>query len=89
MSERHRYRELLRTEGLLSEEDARLPDHPTKHLKAIIRPMIRREDTPTAKETLTGIDAVLQQYTEANEQIRGTERKTSTGVRDRLSRLFG
>ncbi|MBX0288000.1 hypothetical protein EGH22_16830 [Halomicroarcula sp. F28] len=89
MSERHRYRELLRQEGLLSEEDARLPDHPTKHLKAIIRPMIRREDTPTAKETLTGIDAVLQQYTEANEQIRGAERQTKTGVRDRLSRLFG
>ena len=88
MSERHRYRELLRKEGLLSEEDARLPDHPTKHLKAIIRPMIRREDTPTAKETLTGIDAVLQQYTEANEQLRGSERKPNTGVRDRLSRLF-
>ncbi|MFT4921111.1 MAG: hypothetical protein ACI8XM_000306 [Haloarculaceae archaeon] len=75
MGERERYRTQLRRAGLLSPEDADLPEDPVKHLKRILRPMVRREDVMTAKETLSGLDAVLREYEEANERIQAEERE--------------
>jgi hypothetical protein len=75
MGERERYRRQLKQAGLLSKADADLPDDPVKRLKQILRPMVRREDVATAKETLTGLDAVLREYEEANEQIQADERQ--------------
>jgi hypothetical protein len=50
--------------------------------------MVRREDVATAKETLSGLDAVLREYEEANEQIQADERerRKQRGV---FSRFFG
>ncbi|ELZ19729.1 hypothetical protein C475_22339 [Halosimplex carlsbadense 2-9-1] len=89
MGERNRYRTQLRRAGLLTREDQRLHDDPVKHLKQILRPMVRRKDTATAKETLTGLDAVLQEYEETNERIQANEREKRGGVRETISRLFG
>ena len=88
MGERERYRSQLKQAGLLSKADADLPDDPVKRLKQILRPMVRREDVVTAKETLTGLDAVLREYEEANEQIQADERdrRKQRGV---FSRFFG
>jgi len=87
MGERERYRAQLKQAGLLSKADADLPDDPVKRLKQILRPMVRREDVATAKETLTGLDAVLREYEEANEQIRADERERRK-QRGRFSRFF-
>jgi len=87
MGERERYRSQLRQAGLLSKGDADLPDNPVKRLKQILRPMVRREDTMTAKETLTGLDAVLREYEEANEQIQADERERRK-QRGMFSRFF-
>jgi hypothetical protein len=88
MGERERYRTQLKRAGLLSPADADLPDDPVKRLKQILRPMVRREDVATAKETLSGLDAVLREYEEANEQIQADERerRKQRGV---FSRFFG
>jgi hypothetical protein len=52
-----------------------------------MRPKVQREDEQTAEETLTGIDAVLQEYEQANERIKAKEqeRRKKQGF---LSRLF-
>ncbi|WP_193310732.1 hypothetical protein [Halorubrum halophilum] len=88
MGERERYRSQLKRAGLLSKADAELPDDPVKRLKQILRPMVRREDVATAKETLTGLDAVLREYEEANEQIQADERERQK-QRGVFSRFFG
>ena len=88
MGERNRYRNQLRTAGLLSREDEQLPNDPVEYLKQILRPMVRREDTTTAKETLTGLDAILREYEEVNERIQSADREGRGGVRRALSRLF-
>jgi hypothetical protein len=88
MGERNRYRNQLRIAGLLSREDKQLPDNPVKHLKQILRPMVQREDTTTAKEMLTGLDAILREYEEVNERIQSADREGRGGVRRALSRLF-
>jgi hypothetical protein len=88
MGERERYRAQLKRAGLLSEADTDLPDDPVKRLKQILRPMVRREDVATAKETLTGLDAVLREYEEANEQIQADERERQK-QRGVFSRFFG
>ncbi|QLC35648.1 hypothetical protein EFA46_015420 (plasmid) [Halarchaeum sp. CBA1220] len=87
MGERERYRTQLRQAGLLSTADSDLPDDPVKRLEQILRPLIRREDPTTATETLIGLDAVLREYEEANEQIQADERerRMQTGF---LSRFF-
>jgi len=87
MEERARYRTQLKHLGELSRDDAELPDDPVKRVKQIMRPKIRREDAQTAKETLTGIDAVLQEYEEANERIKAEERERRK-KQGFLSRLF-
>ena len=88
MEERARYRTQLKHLGELSKDDAELPDDPVKRVKQIMRPKVRREDARTATETLTGIDAVLQEYEEANERIEAEERerRKKQGL---FSRLFG
>jgi hypothetical protein len=87
MEERAQYRTQLKHLGELSRDDAELPDDPVKRVKQIMRPKIRREDAQTAKETLTGIDAVLQEYEEANERIKAEERERRK-KQGFLSRLF-
>jgi putative DNA primase/helicase len=87
MEERARYRTQLTRLGELSKEDAELPDDPVERVKQIMRPKVRREDAQTATETLTGIDAVLQEYEEANERIKAEERERRK-QRGFLSRLF-
>lgn len=88
MGERERYRTQLKRAGLLSPADADLPDDPVKRLKQILRPMVRREDVATAKETLSGLDAVLREYEVANEQIQADERERRK-QRGMFSRFFG
>ena len=87
MEERAQYRTQLKHLGELSRDAAELPDDPVKRVKQIMRPKIRREDAKTAKETLTGIDAVLQEYEEANERIKAEERERRK-KQGFLSRLF-
>jgi hypothetical protein len=87
MEERAQYRTQLKHLGELSRDAAELPDDPVKRVKQIMRPKIRREDAQTAKETLTGIDAVLQEYEEANERIKAEERERRK-KQGFLSRLF-
>ena len=91
MGERERYRNQLKRAGLLSPSDAELPDDPVKRLKQILRPMVRREDVRTAKEALTGLDAVLREYEETNERIQAEERerRQQQGLRGKISRFFG
>jgi hypothetical protein len=88
MGERNRYRNQLRTARLLSREDEQLPNDPVEYLTQILRPMVQREDATTAKETLTGLDAVLREYEEVNERIQSADRERRGGVRRALSRLF-
>jgi len=88
MEERARYRTQLKRLGELPKDDAELPDDPVERVKQIMRPKVRREDTQTAKETLTGIDAVLQEYEKANERIKAEERERRK-KRGLFSRLFG
>jgi hypothetical protein len=88
LEERARYRSQLRRLGALSDADAELPDDPVKRVKQIMRPKVRREGTRTAKETLTGIDAVLQEYEETNNRIRAEERERRK-KRSFFSRFFG
>jgi hypothetical protein len=88
LEERARYRSQLKRLGALSDADAELPDDPVKRVKQIMRPKVRREDTRTAKETLTGIDAVLQEYEETNNRIRAEERERRK-KRSLFSRFFG
>jgi hypothetical protein len=87
MEERARYRTQLKRLGKLSKDDSELPDDPVKRVKQIMRPKVQREDEQTAEETLTGIDAVLQEYEQANERIKAEEqeRRKKRGL---LSRLF-
>ncbi|AXG11955.1 hypothetical protein DU484_18770 (plasmid) [Haloplanus rubicundus] len=87
MEERARYRTQLKRLGKLSKDDSELPDDPVKRVKQIMRPKVQREDEQTAEETLTGIDAVLQEYEQANERIKAKEqeRRKKQGF---LSRLF-